>query len=360
ARRNVQLLQSGSECERWLWSFIVEQTRLHYQPIYERLHVKLTRQDERGESFYNLFLADVVHALREKGLAVDSEGAVAVFIDGRDKPPVIVEKTGGGYLYATTDLAALRYRAQELHANWIIYTHDSRQAQHFNQVFRIAREAGFVPPDVRLDYAPFGTMLGEDGKPFKTRSGDTVKLKDLLDEAEARALKLVTEKNPELPEQQRNDIARAVGIGAVKYADLSKDRTSDYLFSWDKMLAMDGNTAPYLQYAYARIKSIFRKSGGMPALAGGLELGTPYELSLAKHVLRLGEVIDLVARELKPHHLTNYLYELATKFSSFYENCPVLQSDEPTRSSRLLLCDVTARTMATGLGLLGIEHPEQM
>lgn len=202
-------------------------------------------------------------------------------------------------------------------------------------------------------------MLGEDNKPFKSRSGDTIKLKDLLDEADERALALVKEKRPDLSDEQRKSIASAVGIGAVKYADLSKDRTSDYVFSWDKMLSFDGNTAPYLQYAHARIKSIFRKAGEFRADAP-IDLSTPHELALAKHVLRFGEIVELVARELKPHHLCNYLYELATKFSGFFENCPVIQSDEPLRSSRLVLCDVTAKTLAGGLDLLGIQHPEQM
>jgi arginyl-tRNA synthetase len=229
---------------------------------------------------------------------------------------------------------------------------------------------------VQLDYAPFGTMLGEDGKPFKTRSGDTVKLKDLLDEAEERGYALAKSKESErlakasergepvepLPETHLREIGQAVGIGAVKYSDLSKDRTSDYVFSWDRALAMDGNTAPYLQYAYARIRSIFRKAGVDPSSFrdARMNLESPYETGLAKHVLRLGEVIDLVSRELKPHHLCTYLYDLATRFSSFYENCPVLQSEEPTRSSRLFLCDATSRALATGLDLLGIEHPEQM
>jgi arginyl-tRNA synthetase len=217
-----------------------------------------------------------------------------------------------------------------------------------------------------LEHAAFGTMLGEDGKPFKTRSGGVVKLTELLDEAETRAYALVTklmsDKGTEAGEEQKRSIAHAVGIGALKYADLAKDRISDYLFSFDKMLAMDGNTAPYLQYAYARIKSIFRRAGEQRSAISGqqLHLEAPHELALAKHILRLGDVIEIVSRELKPHHLCNYLYELATRFSGFYENCPVLQSEEPTRSSRLALCDLTARTMALGLDLLGIEHPEQM
>jgi arginyl-tRNA synthetase len=360
SRQRVVELQTGSEPVRNVWRTIVDETRRHYQPIYEQLNVKLRQEHERGESFYNPFLADVVRELKEKGIAVISEGAAVVFVPGYENP-LIIQKSDGGYLYGTTDLAAIRFRVGELGATRIIYTHDSRQSQHFAQVFWTARQAGWAPENqVSLEYAPFGTMLGEDGKPFKTRSGDTVKLKDLLEEARLRAMNVVNEKSPELPEAQRIAIAGAVGIGAVKYADLSKDRTSDYVFSWDKMLAMDGNTAPYLQYAYARIRSIFRKAGNLSLGDAQVKLETPHELALAKHVLRFGEVIQLVARELKPHHLCNYLYELATKFSGFYENCPVLQSEEPTRSSRLILSDATAKTLACGLDLLGIEHPEQM
>ncbi len=358
ARRTVVRLQGGEKEELELWRRIVDETRRHYQPIYGRLNVLLRQENERGESFYNPMLPPVVRDLRAGGLAVESEGAVVVFTEGFENP-LIIEKTGGGYLYGTTDLAAIRYRVNELHADRIIYTTDSRQAQHFAQVFATARKASWAG-SASLEHAPFGTMLGEDGKPFKTRSGDTVKLKDLLDEAEERAYRLVSEKNPDLPESQRRDIARAVGIGAVKYADLSKDRNSDYVFSWDKMLAMDGNTGPYLQYAYARIQSIFRKSGGKPDPAAPIQLESPFELALAKHILRLGEIIELVSRDLKPHNLCAYLYDLATRFSAFYENCPVIQSEEPLRSSRLILCDLTGRTMAMGLDLLGIEHPEQM
>ena len=347
--------------EEKAWRKVREATMEACQQIYDRLGVLLTREDEYGESRYNPMLPAVVEDLRKLGLAAESEGAIAVFIDGKNKPPLLVEKTGGeGFLYATTDLAAIRYRVSSLRAQRIIYLVDARQAHHFNQVFATAKKAGWAD-DALLEHASFGTMLGEDGKPFKTRSGDTVKLKDLLDEAQERALKLVSEKNPDLPQSQRHAIAHAVGIGAVKYSDLSKDRTSDYVFSWDKALAMDGNTAPYLQYAHARIQSIFRKGGvASAAQFSELKLDAQYELSLAKHILRFGEVVALVARELKPHHLTNYLYELATKFSSFYENCPVLQSEETTRSSRLALCRIVANTMAKGLDLLGIEHPEQM
>ncbi|HEV2296707.1 MAG TPA: arginine--tRNA ligase [Tepidisphaeraceae bacterium] len=361
ARATVVRLQGGGAEELAAWKLIVDETRRDYQPVYERLGVKLRPEHERGESFYNQRLGDVVRELKEKTIAVQSEGATVVFVPGYENP-LIIQKSDGGYLYGTTDLAAIRFRTRELAANRIIYTHDSRQAQHFAQVFWTAEQAGWAE-GVSLEYAPFGTMLGEDGRPFKTRSGDTVKLKDLLAEAEERALKVVTEKSPELPDAQKAAIARAVGIGAVKYADLSKDRTSDYVFSWDKMLAMDGNTAPYLQYAHARIKSIFRRAaerGIAYDATASIQLEAPHEIALVKHVMRFGEVLELIARELKPHHLTNYLYELATRFSGFFENCPVIQSEEPTRSSRLSLCDLTARTLATGLDLLGIEHPEQM
>jgi arginyl-tRNA synthetase len=362
ARRFVVRLQAHEPLVMAAWSAIVQETRKHYEPLYGRLGVLLERGHEFGESRYNALLPDIVRELREKGIAVQSEGAVVVPTEGFEAP-LIIQKTDGGYLYGTTDLAAIRYRITELRADRIIYTHDSRQAQHFAQVFAAARKASWTREgEVRLEYAPFGTMLGEDGKPFKTRSGEVVKLKDLLDEAEQRAFDLVTQKNAELPEQQRRDIARAVGIGAVKYFDLARDRVSDYIFSWDKMLAMEGNTAPYLQYAYARIRSIFRKAGerGVTISAPTILLDTPEELALAKHILRLGEIVALVARELKPHHLCNYLYELATRFSGFFENCPVLQSEDPIRSSRLMLCEVTGKTLAEGLNLLGIEHPEQM
>lgn len=357
ARRTVVRLQAGAAEERKLWQRLVDETRLHYQALYDRLNIKLRPEHERGESFYNAHLAGVVADLQRSGIARETEGAIGVFVEGFENP-LLIQKSGGGYLYGTTDLAALRYRVEELHATRIIYFTDARQSQHFQQVFAAARRAGWVK-DVSLEHASFGTMLGPDGKPFKSRTGGTVKLKGLLDEAHERAMKLVTDKNPDLPESQRQAIAEAVGLGAIKYADLSKDRTSDYIFSFDSMLSLDGNTAPYLQYAYARIKSIFRKAG-IDAPSGRVSLESPFEAALAKHVLRMGEIVDLVARELKPHHLCTYLYELATRFSSFYENCPVLQSEEPMRSSRLALCGVTANTLSLGLDLLGIEHPEQM
>ena len=362
ARATVVRLQAGVAEEKELWLQIVEETRRHFQPIYQRLGVKLTEADERGESFYNPMLPAVVAELLEKQIAVRSEGAVVVFTEG-EEAPLIIQKQDGGYGYATTDLAAIRYRVGTLQASRIIYFVGSPQAQHFRQVFATARRADWAPDDVTLEHAAFGSVLGEDRKMFKARSGESVKLVDLLDEAQERALAVVTSKNPELPPDQRTAIARAVGIGAVKYADLSKERTSDYIFSFDTMLALEGNTAPYLQYAYARIRSIFRKAqerGVVIAPGAQVTLESSHEIGLAKHVLRLPEIIDLVARELKPHHLCSYLYDLASKFSGFFENCPVLQSEDPTRSSRLQICGITARTLATGLDLLGIEHPEQM
>jgi arginyl-tRNA synthetase len=363
ARDNVVKLQSGDPAILAAWKQLVETTREHYLPLYHRLGVLLTPADERGESFYNPLLPAVVADLKNAGIAEESEGATVVFADGKEKAPLIIQKSGGGYLYGTTDLAAVRYRVSTLHANRIVILTDARQSQHFAQVFATARQAGWAPPTVSLEHASFGTMLGEDGKPFKSRTGGTAKLKDLLDEAEERAAAVVTDKNPELPADQKQTIARQVGLGAVKYADLSKDRTSDYVFSFDKMLALDGNTAPYLQYAHARVRSIFRKAaerGIHYTPPAQVTLESPYELALAKHILRFGETLDAVARELKPHLLTTYLYDLATRFSGFFENCPVLQSEEPTRSSRLALIDLTARTLAQGLDLLGIQHPEQM
>ncbi len=354
--------------EQLAWLRAREVTLKTCDEIYQRLNVQLANpavQTEplvRGESFYNTRLPSVVTDLKQTGIAVESQGAVAVFVKGFETP-LIIEKADGGYLYGTTDLAAIRFRVSELHANRIIYTHDSRQQQHFAQVFATAKTAGWAE-GVSLEYAPFGTMLGEDGRPFKTRAGGTVKLKDLLDEAEDRALILVTEKRAEMPEDQRRSIARAIGIGAVKYSDLSKDRTSDYGFSWNQMLSFDGNTAPYLQNAYVRVQGIFRKARaselGMKLDPSLIQLESPFEFSLAKHILRFGEMLDTVARELKPHHLCAYLYELSTRYHAFFENCPVNQSAEPTRSSRLALCDLTRRALAQGLDLLGIEYPDQM
>jgi len=357
-----------NEQEKLAWEKAREITLTACNENYRRLNVQLANPAiqseplERGESFYNPFLPDVVRELKNKGIAVESEGATVVHVPGFENP-LIIQKSDGGYVYGTTDLAGVRFRVGRLGARRVVYFVDSRQGQHFAQVFWTARQAGWAG-EASLEHAAFGKMLGADGRPFKTRSGDVVKLKDLLDEAEERAAAVIAEKNPDLPESLRGDIARAVGIGAVKYSDLSKDRTSDYVFAWERMLSFDGNTAPYLQNAYVRVHGIFRKAkaGGTAVKIdyGAIRLEAPQELGLARHMLRLGEVIELVVRELKPHHLTNFLYELATRFHVFFEHCPVLQSDEPTRSSRLALIELTGRTLALGLDLLGIEHPEQM
>jgi arginyl-tRNA synthetase len=361
ARATVVRLQSGEPEEKALWDRLAAESRAHFQPLYDQLNISLTAEHERGESFYNPFLADVVKELRDKGVAVESEGAIVVWVEGFEAP-LIIQKSGGGFGYGTTDLAALRYRIRELGAKRLVYVTDSRQIQHFKQVFAAAAKAGWTP-DVQLEHVTFGTILGEDGKPFAARKGESVRMRDVVKEARDRALAIVTEKNPDLPDDQRRAIAHAVGIGAIKYYDLARDRTNDYVFSWEKMLALDGNTAPYLQYAYARIRSIFRKAKEREIVIDPevkIALESPHELALAKHILRLEEIVAIVDRELKPHHLCTYLYDLAVKFSGFFENCPVLQSEDPVRSSRLQICDVTARTLSLGLDLLGIEHPEQM
>jgi arginyl-tRNA synthetase len=362
ARGMVVRLQGGGTEELALWRTIIDESRRHFEKVYDRMKVRLGREDERGESFYNPVLAEVVKELRDKSVAVQSEGATVVWVKGFEAP-LIVQKTDGGFGYATTDLAALRFRVRDLHAERVIYVTDARQAQHFRQFMDAAARAGWTQ-DVPVDHIMFGMICGPDGKPFKSKTGENVKLNEVLDEAEKRGYEIARQKAAErevsLSEEQLRAIGHAVGVGGIKYYDLARDAIGNYAFDWDKMLALDGNTAPYLQYAYARIKSIFRKAGVSPDFSAKVILDTPFELTLAKHILRLGEIIELVSRELKPHHLTGYLYDLATKFSSFYENCPVLQADDVTRASRLVLCEATARTMALGLDLLGIEHPEQM
>lgn len=360
ARSRVVKLQSGKAEEMQLWRQIVAVTQRYIQGMYARLDVLLTPSDECGESFYNPFLSDVVRDLVGTGIAVESDGAKAVFVEGFEAP-LIIQKSDGGYGYATTDLAAVRHRVGTLKADRVIYVVGLPQSQHFQQVFATARKAGWITTQ-SFEHAGFGSVLGDDGKIFRTRAGGTVKLADLLDEAEQRALELVTAKSPDLPESERKAIAQSVGIGAVKYFDLLRDRVGDYKFSFDAMLSMDGNTAPYLQYAHARICSIFRKAGsrGQAVRGGVLTMAEPSEKALAMHLLRFGETLDAVARELKPHLLCTYLYELAGRFSSFYEACPVLDSPEPIRSSRLALCDQTARTLEKGLALLGIDAPQRM
>ncbi len=374
ARRAVVGLHSGDQFWIGIWEEIVSESRKHYEQIYRKLNVSLYDINEiiRGESFYKDKLSDVVAKLKDKRLAEISEGAVCVFPEGfKNKDgeplPLIIQKSDGAYLYATTDLAAIRYRVNELKADKIIYVTDARQTQHFEMVFAVAKVAGWAK-NTDLVHVTFGSVLGENGKPLKTREGENVKLKDLLDEAVERAKAVVEEKNPELSQEKKEKIAKAVGIGAVKYADYSNNRTSDYIFSFDKMLAMDGNTAPYMQYAYARIKSIERKGVSRDVdieteLAGITELNLtePAEVALAKHLIRYGEIIESVAADYRPNYLTGYLFELAQKFSGFYTDCPVLKAEPDKRPTRLLLCDLTAETIRHGLGeLLGIEVVEQM
>jgi arginyl-tRNA synthetase len=365
ARRRVVALQSGDPNSRDRWQSLVELSARQFDRIYRRLDVLLTPEDVRGESAYNDRLEAVVTDLRETGIARESEGAVCAFpggFKGKDGAPLplIVQKSDGGYLYATTDLAALRYRTTELGARRLVYVTDARQRQHFQMVFATARAAGWVPDGATLDHVVFGSVLGEDGRPFKTRSGETIRLTELLDEAEDRARALVAEKNPGLPDDVRHTVAHAVGVGAIKYADLASDRVKDYVFSWARMLAMDGNTAPYLQYAYARIRAIFRKAGVDRAPAARVLLTMPAERTLLLKLLQLDDTIEAVGTSLEPHRLCGYLYDVATAFSAFYEACPVLQAEPSVRDSRLVLCDLTARTLRVGLGLLGIATLERM
>ncbi len=385
SRYVTSMLQKGgddNEQEYKTWKYIADKTLDECNGLYRLLNVTLEHpRDTRGESSYNSMLRDVVEKLRQRDLAVESDGAVCVFPEGfknkEGEPlPFIIQKSDEAYLYATTDLAALRYRVNDLKADAIVYVTDARQKLHFEMLFAVARKAGWDTRQNTEDriqktefvHVMFGSILGDDGTPLKTRSGENVKLKELLNEAVERAMAVVQEKNPELSAEQKAEIARAVGIGAVKYADYSNNRTSDYVFSFDKMLAMEGNTAPYMQYAYARIKSIERKAQSKDvdveaelASVKTLSLTEPAELDLAKHLIRYGEAIEGAAADYRPNYLTAYLYELSQKFSAFYTNCPVLGAGPDKRPTRLLLCDLTAKTIKHGLHeLLGIEVVEQM
>lgn len=368
ARQLVVALQAGdADCLR-LWNRFNDISLSHCQKVYDRLNVKLTPADVKGESAYNDDLVHVVDDLRAKGLLTEDNGAQCVFLDefrnAEGNPlPVIVQKAGGGYLYATTDLAAMRYRSQTLHADRALYFVDQRQALHFQMAFEVARRAGFVHPGMQLEHMGFGTMNGADGRPFKTRDGGTVKLVDLLDEAEQRAYALVKEKNPELAEDELRHIARAVGIGAVKYADLSKHRTSDYSFNFEQMLSFEGNTAPYLLYAYTRVASVFRRLGQAAdaALDGEIVLQAEQEQALGARLAQFSEVLNTVAEKGVPHLLCAYLYDLAGLFSSFYEHCPILAAEQQDQQqSRLRLAALTGRTLRQGLELLGLETLERM
>ncbi len=383
AKAELVKLQAGDAENISIWQEMTALSQKQFDEIYSRLGVKFDHA--LGESFYNPWLGEVVEDLLAKKIARESEGAVGVFSDGSLPPkedpflvnrdgewiadPALVRKSDGGFNYTTTDLATVDYRLKTWWPQEIIYVVDDRQSGHFKKLFLIfGRWKLDAAKTTKLIHVGFGKILGDDGKPFKTRSGDTVKLGELLDEAERRAFEIVKLKQLERPEHERMpenlwpEIARVVGIGAVKYADLLPNRQSDYTFNWDKMLALQGNTAPYLLYAYARIKSIFRKQNPESRIQNPeLKLVALEELALAKHLLNFGITLEAVADEYRPNYLCNYLFELAGKFTSFYENCPVLKADDAaTRDSRLALCDLTARVLKQGLETLGIETVEQM
>ncbi|HCH01636.1 MAG TPA: arginine--tRNA ligase [Vibrio sp.] len=367
ARGYVVKLQGGDEHCAKMWKKLVDVTMIQNQRNYDRLNVSLTRNDVMGESMYNDMLSIIVADLKEKGLAVESEGAQVVFLDeykNKDGEPmgVIVQKRDGGYLYTTTDIACAKYRYETLGADRVLYFIDSRQHQHLMQAWTIVRKAGYVPESVSLEHHAFGMMLGKDGRPFKTRAGGTVRLADLLDEATERAQKLIEEKNPELSTEEKANIANTVAMAAVKYSDLSKHRTTDYIFDWDNMLAFEGNTAPYMQYAYTRVASIFAKAGiDMNSLSGDIMVGDDKEKALISKLLQFDEAVSSVAREGQPHLMCSYLFELAGQFSSFYEACPILSAeDEAVKQSRLKLAALTAKTIKQGLDLLGIKTLERM
>ncbi|MGH3646511.1 MAG: arginine--tRNA ligase [Micromonosporaceae bacterium] len=366
ARRRVVLLQSGDETTRRLWRLLITESEKYFMTVYRRLDVRLTEADFAGESCYNDQLGPVVEELDALGLLRDSHGARCVFPEGftnrdGDPLPLIVRKRDGGYGYASTDLATIRHRIRLLGADRMLYVVGLPQRQHFEMIFQAAREAGWLAPPASAEHVGFGSILGADGKLLRSRSGASVKLVDLIDEAVRRAEAAVAEKNPDLDEATRAEVARMVGIGAVKYADLSTQRTKDYVFDYDRMLTFDGNTAPYLQYAHARIQSIFRRGGTRPPRgvdAVGLE--HPAERGLALELLTFGILVTEVADSLDFHRLAHYLFGHATAFTAFYEHCPVLRAEGETRDSRLVLCDLAARTLACGLGLLGIAAPDRM
>lgn len=368
ARNYVVKLQGGDEYCRTMWKKLVDITMQQNQRNYDRLNVTLTEKDVMGESLYNPMLPAIVEDLKKQGLAVEDEGALVVYLDefrNKEGEPmgVIVQKKDGGFLYTTTDIAAAKYRYETLKADRALVFSDTRQSQHMQQAWLITRKAGYVPDSFSLEHKNFGMMLGKDGKPFKTRTGGTVKLADLLDEAIERATVLINEKNTNLSDEEKTAVIEAVGIGSVKYADLSKNRTTDYVFDWDNMLSFEGNTAPYMQYAYTRIRSIFNKADVVPtALAEAkIQLSDEKERALAIKLLQFEEAVQTVSKEGTPHVLCAYLYELAGVFSSFYEHCPILNAeDENVKLSRLKLASLTEKTLKQGLELLGIKTIEKM
>lgn len=375
ARAELVKLQAGDEENLGIWKEMLRLSQAQFDSIYSRLQIHFDHT--LGESFYNPWLKEVVADLTKKEIARESDGAICVFSDGsvpeKEDPflikdaegwkpsPALVQKADGASNYTTTDLATLAYRQREFAPDEVIYVTDGRQQLHFRQLFTIWRRWK-GDTSMKLAHVWFGSILGEDGKPFKTRSGDTVKLADLLDEAEERSRAVVNEKNPTLPESERQEIGRIIGLGAVKYADLLSNRQSDYIFSWDRMLSFQGNTAPYLQNAYVRIRSIFRKAAeqGVSIQEGALQFTEDAEFGLIKKIAQFGEVLPSVLDDYRPNILCNYLFELANTYHAFYESCPVLKSEDPARSSRLKLCELTARVLAKGLDLLGIGVPERM
>ncbi|MDN3610629.1 arginine--tRNA ligase [Vibrio ostreicida] len=367
ARNYVVKLQSGDQYCAEMWRKLVDVTMIQNQRNYDRLNVSLNRDDVMGESMYNDMLSGIVADLQKQGLAQEDDGAQVVFLDeykNKDGEPmgVIIQKRDGGFLYTTTDIACAKYRYETLGADRVLYFIDSRQHQHLMQAWTIVRKAGYVPENVSLEHHAFGMMLGKDGRPFKTRAGGTVRLADLLDEAQERAIKLIESKNAELEDAEKQNIANTVAMAAVKYADLSKHRTTDYVFDWDNMLAFEGNTAPYMQYAYTRVASIFAKAGlPMDNLPGEIKITDEKEKTLIAKLLQFEEAVQSVAREGQPHIMCSYLFELAGQFSSFYEACPVLNAqDVSVKQSRLKLSALTANTIKQGLSLLGIDTLERM
>jgi len=366
ARELVVELQSGNEECLALWDEFINISLTHCEETYKMLGVSLERQHVMPESAYNDDLVNVVNDLQEQGLLKESNGAQCVFMDefankDGEITPVIVQKTGGGFLYATTDLAAVRFRQHTLNADRVLYFVDARQSLHFQQIFTLSRKAGFVKPSTQLEHMPFGTVMGSDGKPFKTRSGGVAKLSALLEEAQERAYQLVASKNPDMSEEELRNIGRVVGISSVKYADLSKNRTSDYVFNWDTMLSFEGNTAPYLLYAYSRIASIVKRSEiDVTSLTGDIAVVEAQERALAVKLCQFEEAIQQVANDGMPHFLCAYLYDLAGTFMTFYEACPILNAEEDVKNSRLQLALNTAATLKQGLALLGIETLERM
>ncbi len=367
ARQRVVALQGGDPTTLELWRTLVDASRLHFEKVFARLGVTMTPEDTRGESFYNPFLPEIAKDLEERKLARVEEGALCVFPDGfknrdGDPLPLIVRKKDGGFGYAATDLAAVRYRSQELHGTRILYTVDSRQAQHFAMVFAVARLAGYVPSSTRTEHVGFGTILGQDRKPLKTRNGDNLRLIELLEEGREAALRSITERGVDLPEADKQKLAVTISLGAIKYADLSSDRIKDYIFEWDRMLAAEGNTGPYLQYALVRVRSIFRKlEPGETVAPSSIRIQHDRERALALSLIGFEAAVQAVATGLEPHKLCSYLYELASAFSAFWVECPVLSAEDPqTRASRLALSELTGKVLALGLSLLGIEAPERM